>query len=61
VAWTTLEVLSWTQRRFGERGITSARLDAEVLLAHVLGTSRVALYTGFDKPLHEKELAPTAS
>ena len=57
MAWTTLEVLSWTQRRFGERGITSARLDAEVLLAHVLGTSRVALYTGFDKPLHEKELA----
>jgi release factor glutamine methyltransferase len=56
VAWTTLEVLSWTQKRFGERGIPSARLDAEVLLAHVLKITRVALYTGFDKPLHENEL-----
>ena len=57
MAWTTLAVLTWTQQKFAERGIGSARLDAEVLLAKVLGTTRVALYTGFDKPLHEKELA----
>jgi len=57
VSWTTLAVLSWTSGRFAERGIASARLDAEVLLAHVLKTNRVALYTGFDKPLEEAELA----
>jgi release factor glutamine methyltransferase len=56
-AWTTLSVLDWTTQRFTEAGISSARLEAQVLLAHVLGCSRVQLYTGFDKPLAEAELA----
>jgi len=55
--WTTLSVLDWTTQRFTEAGIASARLEAQVLLAHVLGCSRVQLYTGFDKPLGEAELA----
>ena len=55
--WTTLSVLDWTTQRFTEAGISSARLEAQVLLAHVLGCSRVQLYTGFDKPLAEPELA----
>jgi len=55
--WTTLAVLDWTTRRFDEAGIASARLEAQVLLAHVLGCTRVQLYTGFDKPLADRELA----
>lgn len=55
-AWTTLGVLAWTTQRFTEAGITSARLEAQILLAHVLGCSRTELYTGFDKPLGEPEL-----
>jgi len=55
--WTTLAVLDWTTKRFSEAGISSARLEAQVLLAHVLGCSRTQLYTGFDKPLAEAELA----
>ena len=54
--WTTLAVLDWTTKRFADAGITSARLEAQLLLAHVLGCNRVALYTGFDKPLAEAEL-----
>lgn len=54
--WTTLAVLDWTAKRFSDAGISSARLEAQVLLAHVLGCSRVQLYTGFDKPLAEAEL-----
>src|SRR5262249_56801271 len=50
VTWTTLSVLSWTASRFAERGLPSARLEAEVLLAHVLKTNPVALYTRFTKP-----------
>ena len=57
VAWTTLSVLDWTTQRFAGAGIAAARLEAQVLLAHVLGCSRVQLYTGFDKPLGEAELA----
>lgn len=55
--WTTLGVLDWTTKRFSEAGIAAARLEAQILLAHVLGCSRVQLYTGFDKPLGETELA----
>jgi release factor glutamine methyltransferase len=55
--WTTLSVLDWTTKRFTEAGISSARLEAQVLLAHVLKCTRTQLYTGFDKPLAEAELA----
>jgi release factor glutamine methyltransferase len=57
VGWTTLGVLDWTTQRFSEAGIAGARLEAQILLAHVLGCTRVQLYTGFDKPLGEAELA----
>ena len=55
--WTTLAVLDWTTQRFAEAGISSARLEAQLLLAHVLQCTRMQLYTGFDKPLAEAELA----
>jgi release factor glutamine methyltransferase len=55
--WTVLELLRWTTAHFAERGIESARLDAECLLAHALGKSRLALYLEFDKPLAEAERA----
>lgn len=57
MAWTTLSVLDWTTRRFEEAGIAPARLEAQLLLAHVLKCSRMQLYTGFDKPLGDDELA----
>ena len=56
-AWTTLSVLDWTTQRFTEAGIAGARLEAQLLLARVLDCSRMQLYTGFDKPLGEQELA----
>ena len=54
--WTTLRVLNWTTERFSQAGVDCARLDAQVLLAHVLDTDRVGLYTQFEKPLREHEL-----
>ncbi|HEU0037331.1 MAG TPA: peptide chain release factor N(5)-glutamine methyltransferase [Kofleriaceae bacterium] len=57
MAWTTLAVLDWTTQRFTEAGIASPRLEAQLLLAHVLQCSRVQLYTAFDKPLGDDELA----
>jgi release factor glutamine methyltransferase len=39
------------------RGIETPRLDAELLLAHALGASRLALYADGDRPLTESEHA----
>ena len=55
--WTILRVLQWTQGRFAERGLATPRLDAELLLGHVLEKDRVSLYTHFDQPLQAGELA----
>jgi release factor glutamine methyltransferase len=55
--WTILAVLTWTEKRFAERGLLTPRLDAQLLLAHVLEHDRVYLYTHFDQPLGPDELA----
>ena len=55
--WTVRDLLGWTTDYFKSKGIDAARLEAQVLLAHVLGCTRTQLYTGFDKPLAEPELA----
>ena len=54
--WTILGVLNWTTRYFGEKQIATPRLDAEVLLSHVLHCDRVALYVRFEQPLERAEL-----
>lgn len=56
-AWTILRVLDWTRDFFKSKDIESARLDAEVLIAHVLKLQRVMLYAHFDRPLAADELA----
>lgn len=56
-AWTVLKVLEWTTQRFQKAGFDVPRLEAQVLLAHVLGCDRVALYTNYNKPLEDEELA----
>ena len=53
--WTIMEALNWTTDYFKQHGIATPRLDAEVLLAHVLGVERIALYTHFDQPLSLEE------
>lgn len=55
--WTIATILNWTRRYFGEKGVENPRLDAEVLLSHVLGKDRLYLYVHFDQPLEEAELA----
>lgn len=42
--WTVGELLAWTQSRFKEAGLDSPRVDAEYLLAHAMGCSRLSLY-----------------
>ena len=46
--WTVRGVLEWTTDFFRQHELASARLDAEVLLAHVLGKDRLALYLRYE-------------
>ncbi|MFW6409405.1 MAG: peptide chain release factor N(5)-glutamine methyltransferase [Halanaerobiales bacterium] len=50
------EVLQKTEDYLSKHGVTNARLDAEVLLADLLGMDRIKLYINFDYPLTAKEL-----
>jgi release factor glutamine methyltransferase len=56
-AWTVGRLLTWTTSFLKRRGSESPRLDAEVMLAHVLSWSRVQLYTHFGEEVGEEPRA----
>jgi release factor glutamine methyltransferase len=51
-----IDYLTLATEHLGGKGVDSARLDAELLLASVLGLSRVELYTNYDRPLAKDEV-----
>jgi release factor glutamine methyltransferase len=55
---TVLEVLQSSTEYFKKRKIESPRLNAEHLLAHALGQTRMELYLEFERKLGEDELVP---
>ncbi|MCR5438935.1 MAG: peptide chain release factor N(5)-glutamine methyltransferase [Selenomonas sp.] len=55
--WTIGRILKWTEQYFEQKGVESPRLDAEVLLSHLLKKQRIYLYVHFDEPLQAEELA----
>jgi release factor glutamine methyltransferase len=55
---TLLEVLQSTTAYFKNHQVENPRLNAEHLLAHLLGLSRMDLYLEFERDLSEEELAP---
>lgn len=50
-----LDTVRLSAEHLSKRGIESARLDAELLVAHVLGVSRLNLYVNFERPLTDEE------
>lgn len=55
--WTIGALLTWTQQFFAQKSVDSPRLDAEILLAHVLQKERIYLYAHYDEPMNPNELA----
>ena len=55
--WTVRRILEWTTAFFTRREVDAPRLSAELLLSHVLAYPRIKLYTDYERPLGEDELA----
>jgi release factor glutamine methyltransferase len=53
---TVLEIIKKTTDFFAGKGVESPRLQAELLIGHVLGLKRMQLYLQFERPLAEAEL-----
>lgn len=58
---TLLEILRGSTDYLARSGVQPPRLEAEVLLAHVLGVGRIDLYLQFERPLTESDLADLRS
>jgi len=54
---TLLELITRTTEFLAAREVESPRLNAELLVGHVLGLPRMQLYLQFERPLTEPELA----
>ncbi len=54
--WTVGELIGRTADYLCKKGIDTPRLDAEILLAHLLGVDRVRLYMDYRMPLNGDEL-----
>ncbi len=52
---TVLESLELSSKFLEKKGIESARMNAELLLAHILECKRLDLYLRFNQPLNKKE------
>jgi release factor glutamine methyltransferase len=55
---TVQEIITATAGYFQKHGVESPRLNAELLLGHMLGKRRIDLYLEFDRPLGDRELEP---
>ena len=56
--WRVVDLLDWTSRYFEQHAIPNPRLDAEVLLGHLLEKSRLQLYLDFEMPVFQEHLTP---
>lgn len=56
-AWTISRISAWLARDLAAKGISSPRLEAELLVAHALRLRRLDLFLRFDQPLAPEELA----
>ena len=55
--WTISKLIQITADFFSQKNIENPKLDAELLLAHVLGLRRIDLYMKYDLPLSQGEIS----
>jgi release factor glutamine methyltransferase len=54
---TVLESIKLSTEYLDKKGVESPRINAEILLAHILNCKRLELYLAFDRPLGEEEVS----
>ena len=54
---TLLNILQKTASYFQKHGVESPKLDAELIIAHVLECNRMQLYLDFERPMDEETLS----
>jgi release factor glutamine methyltransferase len=54
--WKIGEIIRQAKRYLANHAAASPRLDAEILLCHILGQNRLYLYVHFDQPLETREV-----
>ncbi len=55
--WTSIDIVRWGADYFRQKGVDSPRLTIELLLCKVMNIGRVEIYSNFDTPLKQEELA----
>jgi release factor glutamine methyltransferase len=55
--WTVRRLLEWTAAFFTRKSVDAPRLSAELLLSHVLACPRIKLFTDYERPLSDDDLA----
>lgn len=54
---TVLESIKLSTEYLEKKGVESPRINAEILLAHILNCKRLELYLAFDRPLGDAEVS----
>ncbi|MBI1923586.1 peptide chain release factor N(5)-glutamine methyltransferase [Candidatus Poribacteria bacterium] len=55
--WRVIDLIQWTTEYFERHNIPTPRLDAELLLGHLLQKSRLQLYLHFETPVFQEQLS----
>src|SRR5215510_4990110 len=56
--WTVRRLLEWTEDFLRKKGVESARLEAQILLAHALACKKIDLYVRHEEePAEDKRTA----
>ncbi len=55
--WAIAEILSKTADYLKKKNLDNPRLNAEVMLGHVLDLRRIDLYLNYDRPLKDREVS----
>jgi release factor glutamine methyltransferase len=53
--WTVGRIIDWTTQHLKKHGSETPRLDAEILLAHARGCTRIQLYVDYTAPLTDAQ------